>query len=304
MSNQEKNQLAVTQPQSMTAETLIAQAINKKVPVETMEKLLAMRRELKAEWAKEEFDKAMSNFQADCPTIQKTKAVETSAGKVAYKYAPIESIVEQVKFYLKDNGFSYSTNMKLLETGVTVIVKVTHKDGHSEITEMTVPFGNKTNVMSQTQVVAAAQTFAKRYAFCNAFGILTGDEDDDANSVPKEGKSVQIHASASSGKPATTKQVVLIAKLLDQKGFSKEDLKMKYKVSSLEELSSETASTIIGNLMKLNNIQADIAEEAEIVDEIDEGLSKKQFADEHNADVQESEPVGHVEQDEAVVGPH
>jgi hypothetical protein len=42
---------------------------------------------------------------------------------------------------------------------------------------MEVPLGNKTQVMSDTQVVAAAITFAKRYAFLNEFGILTGDED-------------------------------------------------------------------------------------------------------------------------------
>ena len=32
--------------------------------------------------------------------------------------------------------------------------------------------------------MAAAQTFAKRYAFCNAFGILTGDDDNDAQVPP------------------------------------------------------------------------------------------------------------------------
>ena len=35
--------------------------------------------------------------------------------------------------------------------------------------------------MSAQQKVGAALTFAKRYAFCNAFGIMTGDEDNDAN---------------------------------------------------------------------------------------------------------------------------
>src|SRR3990167_3791525 len=34
--------------------------------------------------------------------------------------------------------------------------------------------------MNAAQKVASALTYAKRYAFCNAFGILTGDADDDA----------------------------------------------------------------------------------------------------------------------------
>ncbi len=161
------------------AEALISQAIDKNVSVDIMERLLVIRRELKAEKAKEAYDGSMAAFQADCPVINKTKEVKTSGGQVAYKYAPIESIVAQVKDALKKHGFSYSTNMELLENGVKVSVKVTHAAGHSEVTEMTVPLGTKTNIMSQSQVVAAAQTFAKRYAFCNAFGILTGDEDID-----------------------------------------------------------------------------------------------------------------------------
>lgn len=171
-------------PAQLTAEALIAQGIEKGMPVETMERLLNMRRELKAEWAKEQYDQAMAAFQAECPTIKKTKGVKTKSGQEAYKYAPIESIVNQVKGLLQKHGLSYTTKMELVDGGVKVIVQVKHIAGHMEESPMQVPFGNKTDIMSQSQVVAAATTFAKRYAFCNAFGILTGDEDTDA--VPSD----------------------------------------------------------------------------------------------------------------------
>lgn len=175
----------INSPESVSVESLISLAINRKVSVETIERLLAMRRELKAEFAKKSYDEAMAAFQADCPTIVKTKEVKTNSGKVAYRYAPIESIVQQVSLLLQRHGFSYSTSMELLENGVRVVVKTTHTDGHSEESPMEVPLGKKTDIMSDSQVVAAAQTFAKRYAFCNAFGILTGDEDTDARPEPK-----------------------------------------------------------------------------------------------------------------------
>lgn len=180
---------AVAPANAFNVEALISEAIKQGTPVDTMERILAMRRELKAEFAKEEFDRAMAKFQSECPVITKTKEVKTKSGVVAYRYAPIESIVEQVKVPLQANGFSYSTNMELLESGVKVSVKVTHAAGHSELTQMSVPLGTKTDIMSASQVVAAAQTFAKRYAFCNAFGILTGDEDNDAvsNGEPNTG---------------------------------------------------------------------------------------------------------------------
>lgn len=169
-----------TQEVNFSTEALIARAIDQKVDVGTMERLLVMAKEMQAIKAKQEFDKAMANFQAECPAIKKDKEVKNDSGKILYKYAPIDSIISQVKSILQTNGFSYSTNMELLENGVKVFVKVTHIMGHSEVTEMNVPLGTKTGIMSASQQVAAAQTFAKRYAFLNAFGIMTGDEDTDA----------------------------------------------------------------------------------------------------------------------------
>ena len=184
MAKKETKEVAIM-PQDNSAEMLISRAIDKGVDVGTMERLLAMRTQIKAEQAKEAFNRSMAAFQAECPMIEKTKPVHTRDGRLAYKYAPIESIVAQVSPYLKRHGFSYSTTMELKDKGVRVVCKVTHALGHSEESPMEVPFGTKTQVMSDSQVTAAASTFAKRYAFCNAFGILTGDEDVDGKSFDK-----------------------------------------------------------------------------------------------------------------------
>jgi len=172
-------EMIINDEQESIAENMIRLAITNKVPVETLERLLEMRDKLKKEKAAENFNHAMADFQADCPTIIKTKIVKTKAGAIAYKYAPIDSIVEQVKPYLKTYGFSYSIKQIYKDNRVKATCIVKHSDGHFEDTEMEVPLGTKTQVMSDSQVVAAATTFAKRYAFCNALGILTGDEDVD-----------------------------------------------------------------------------------------------------------------------------
>jgi hypothetical protein len=150
-----------------------------------------MRRELKAEMAKEHFDKAMALFQQECPVIKKTKKVHTNAGTVAYSYAPLEDIVSQVKRYIAKHGFSYATHTETGPETVKATCIVKHKSGHSESSSMEVPLGTRTSVMSATQVVAAALTYAKRYAFCNTFGILTGDEDTDARPENTERPQVQ-----------------------------------------------------------------------------------------------------------------
>lgn len=177
-------------PMQDEAERLIAMAIDKNVPVETMEKLLAMRRELKAEKAKEEYTKSLANFQSQCPIIKKGKNVNFTSKRTGmttnYNYAPIESIIEQVKDILKENGFSYTFTSKT-NGHFTITCRVTHIAGHSEESEISVPISSDESRMNAMQQVASAMTYAKRYTFCNIFGISTGDEDNDGTSVETQG---------------------------------------------------------------------------------------------------------------------
>lgn len=167
-------------PVDNTAENLISQAIQKGVDVGTMERLLAMRATIKAEQALEAFNRAMAAFQGNQPAIVKDKIIKDKYGKERYRYAPMDVIVRQVKDGLQENGLSYTTDAIVEEGWVTAVCKVTHTLGHSETSQFKVPI-DKDGYMSAPQKFAAALTFAKRYAFCNAFGILTGDEDTDAN---------------------------------------------------------------------------------------------------------------------------
>jgi hypothetical protein len=161
-------------------EEIILQAVKQGTPVETFERILAMKRQIKADEAKEGFDQAMANAQSEFPEIKKTKKA-MDGQKVLYAYAPIDEIVNQVKGILSKNGLSYFIKTEMSEGKVKSICIVKHISGHSESSEMEVPLGNKTGIMSNSQQTAAAATFSKRYAFMNAFGIMTGDVDDESN---------------------------------------------------------------------------------------------------------------------------
>jgi len=162
-------------------ESILRYALDKGAPVETIERLLAVRRELKAEQAKEAFDRALAEFQAECPVIVKQKGVPDRSGQIAYRYSPLEDIVAQCKPHLQKHGFSFTLDTDLAsEQGwVIAICKVTHFGGHCEPSKAKFPLGTKTQIMSDTQVYAAALTFASRRAFCNAFGIVVAGEDSD-----------------------------------------------------------------------------------------------------------------------------
>ena len=162
-----------------TPQNLIALAIQQGTPVEGLEKLMDLQDRWDKKQAKIAFDEAMASFQGECPIIKKTREVPTSTGKIAYKYAPIDAIVSQVRSTIEKYGLSYAIQTETLEGKVKSTCIVKHKLGHSESSSMEIPLGQKTGVMSDSQVVAAALTFAKRYSFCNAFGIMTGDDDNE-----------------------------------------------------------------------------------------------------------------------------
>lgn len=198
--------------QEQSVEGYITQAIAEKLPVETMERLFALRERVKAEAAKEAFVKSMMGFQQDCPVIEKTKDVMNKDGRtVRYKFAPIEAIVTQIKPYVLKHGLSYRWEVDTKDGKVTARAIITHILGHSESSAFEVPVDVE-GYMSAPQKNASALTFAKRYSLCNALGIATGDEDTDATDVtqkdPKDPKSkIVFRLRALKEKTATKEQI-------------------------------------------------------------------------------------------------
>lgn len=179
-------------------------AVREKASVETMERMMSIRRELKAEKAKSAFHAAMANFQSECPVIEKRK----SGARDAYKYAPLDDIVSQVKEPLKRNGFSYSIDSKIDQGWVEAICIITHEQGHTETRTFKVPIDTRNTMMNDPQKYAGSMTFAKRYCFCNAFGIMTADEDrDGAGKRPKPaGPSKPVPPAAPPANPTLEQQ--------------------------------------------------------------------------------------------------
>ena len=188
-------------PVALDAESILLKAIEANVPVESLERLLAMRERIKAEQAREAYYTALSAFQSECPAIRKNKAVKDKHGSVRYVYAPLDDIVAQISPYLKQNGFSFTIDMSFAENMVTATCLLHHIAGHSERSSFSVPIESEAYT-NDAQKHGSAQTFAKRYALCNALGIVTSDADDDGQSVGEKAtpqdlyKRAKIHVDA------------------------------------------------------------------------------------------------------------
>ncbi len=235
MAKEKKVKAVVVRDNSV--DKFIEQAIGANVPVETMEKLFALREKVKAEQAKEAFVKSLSIFQSECPVITKNKTVLNKDGKTArYKFASIDSIVEQIKKPLSTANLSYTWTVKNEPGMVTAICKVTHILGHSEESSFQIPIDTE-GYMTAPQKVASALTFAKRYSLCNALGISTGDEDTDANDVNKEKE-------AKSNKS----KVIFLLRTLKEDHQTKEGIEAAVQKLAKLELKDENLAEIVGRL--------------------------------------------------------
>lgn len=161
-------------------------AIQNNASIDVLERLMALKERFDANEARKAYIQAMANFQSKCPIIKRKKeGGKTKEGVVAYKYAPIEDMVEQTKELIAECGFSYFLNTPMQverdgQKGIEVQLTISHIAGHSEVFTQFMPFVTKTGVMSDPQVLGATQSYAKRYVFANGFGIMTGEDDTDA----------------------------------------------------------------------------------------------------------------------------
>lgn len=224
---------------STQVDNLIAQAIDRNVPVEALQSLLAMRAKLKLEYAEEQYNIAMVGFQSECPIIEKTKPVRNKHGMLLYKYAAVEKIVAQVKTLLAKHSFSYSFQTQLHESIVMATCTAKHILGHSESRDHPASITSSNDILTHSQKIAVAVTFAKRYAFCNVFGIIIGEEDTDGR--VEEQETVEY---------ITLGEIDQLSQLLVEAGIKEEVLLDKYGLTNISRLRRDTATKIIVNLRK------------------------------------------------------
>ena len=175
------NEVAKTQDSNIArigVEEMIMKGMDKGLSVDVLERLLDMRDRINAEAAKQAYYAALGQFQASCPPISKTRKVKDKNGAVRYSYATLDDIVKQVSDKLQENGLSYTIKTIQKDGFIEATCEVHHNSGHTESSTFPVPIATE-GFMNDAQKAGSAMTYAKRYAFCNAFGIMTSDQDDD-----------------------------------------------------------------------------------------------------------------------------
>lgn len=164
---------------------LLRMAIDRGIPVEQFEKLVALHRDIEKHQAEREFFAAFAAFQAECPPIKKTNTANIatrSGAKFSYTFAPLDEIARTVNPFLTRNAFSYSWDTKVEGNSLTKICTLRHAAGHSITSTASLPIDTAAG-MSDQQKVAAAGTFAERMSLRSVLGLTTTDDDTDGESV-------------------------------------------------------------------------------------------------------------------------
>ena len=182
-----ESRLARVDPQA-----LIAQAIEKGAGIDTMERLVALAKDVREVQAREAWYAAMAEFQRTCPTIKKTaraKIQTRGGGSFEYSFAPLDEIMGTIQPIMGPLGLSVSWRSKFEKDAVIVSCRISHTFGHHEESgDVPMPVVQGDGGANPQQRVGIATTYAKRYSLLGIIGMAPED-DDDAESQKQEGGS-------------------------------------------------------------------------------------------------------------------
>jgi hypothetical protein len=152
--------------------------------VDKMERLLAMQERVIERTAKAAYQAALVKMKPKLPVIDRkgrivirdkaTKEITQSTG-----YALWEDIDEKITPILAEHGFALTFRAGVAQDGkITVTGVLSHENGHSEETTITLPH-DSSGSKNAVQAVGSSTAYGKRYTATLLLNIRTKGEDDD-----------------------------------------------------------------------------------------------------------------------------
>ena len=159
---------------------MIRLAVSGGADLDKLEKLLTLQERWEAGEARKAYNKAMSEFKANPPKIDKDKKVgymSKMGGKVGYSHASLYNVVDKITAELSKHGFSAS--WKTQQNGkIIVTCRITHSLGHSEETSLSAD-ADTSGAKNAIQAIGSTISYLERYTLLAATGLATYDQDND-----------------------------------------------------------------------------------------------------------------------------
>jgi hypothetical protein len=189
----------IQQIQTLDPQALIQTALDKSAPVETLERLFELAKNVQKERARQAWYAAMADFQRECPPILRssTAQIATKSGsRFSYSYANLAEIMSKIQPVMGRLGLSISFHTDQEQARVIAVCRVSHEMGHHEESgKVGMPVPTADMGATEPQRVGIALTYAKRYALLAITGIAPQDEEDEDCSKDRAGVSMPGRAS-------------------------------------------------------------------------------------------------------------
>lgn len=194
------------------------------IPVDTVERLFAIDRELRADHARQAFAAAMNRLQGRMTPVHKA-ARNPQTGSM---YAKAESVEKMLNPLLSDEGFSVScsTVEPVITDCLRYCMTVRHLAGHEERHYLDAPIDDKGIKGSPTKTklhgMGSTMTYCRRYLLTQVFGVQLS-EDADGNPPPD-------------AETVSEKQVADLEALIEEVGADRAQFLKICKVDKISEL--------------------------------------------------------------------
>ena len=207
-------------------------AMDPSIPLDRLEQMLAMKERMDAKAAERAFAEAFSAASSEMPAIPMN-----GAGNNKKPYALLKDIIAYTRPVLARHGMILNFDVQSSDK-ITVTARLTHKDGHSQTTNISLPV-DSSGSKNAVQSIGSSQTYGQRYTAQAILGLSLGEDTDD------DGVS-----SARVADRITADQFVLIQCLMEESGADEGKMLAYVGAASLEELTVKQFDSAVSALRK------------------------------------------------------
>ena len=170
-----KSEVAAINITPKTPMEMLNQAVANGASVEIMTKLMDLNDRWEAGQARKAFDQAVAAAKSEIPVIEKMQSGHN------IKYAAFADYARVIDPILSDHGLSYRFRTEQSDT-IRVTCILSHVDGHSEENSLSGP-ADTTGSKNSIQAIGSTLTYLQRYAFIQALGLASANDDDGDSAV-------------------------------------------------------------------------------------------------------------------------
>lgn len=158
---------------------MIRLAVSGGADLSKLEQLLTIQERWEANEAKKAYNRAISEFKANPPKIEKDKTVSFSG--TSYRHASLANALEKITAELSKHGLS--ATWRTSQNGqISVTCRIAHVFGHYEETTLSAD-ADKSGAKNSIQALGSTVTYLERYTLFAALGLAAHDQDDDGRAA-------------------------------------------------------------------------------------------------------------------------